>query len=156
MDNRKWELYLTRKDTIISIIGAIVTTIFYVTGFIFYSWESTNISFLSFMVALATLVLLLVYFVVGEINLRVSEKKQRYKDISYIVHYCYPSITDDQYKKYLKLAKKGIKKNKHCLMTMHFSDLRDADKWLQTNEGVKLVGKWTYQLSQANNIKIKG
>ena len=156
MDNRKWELYLTRKDTIISIIGAIVTTIFYVTGFIFYSWESTDISFLSFMISLATLVLLLVYFVVGEINLRVSEKKQRYKDISYIVHYCYPSITDDQYKKYLKLAKKGIKKNKHCLMTMHFSDLLDADKWLQTNEGVKLVGKWTYQLSQANNIKIKG
>ena len=156
MDNRKWELYLTRKDTIISIIGAIVTTIFYVTGFIFYSWESTNISFLSFMVSLATLVLLLVYFVVGEINLRVSEKKQRYKDISYIVHYCYPSITDDQYKKYLRLAKKGIKKNKHCLMTMHFSDLFDADKWLQTIEGVKLVGKWTYQLSQANNIKIKG
>lgn len=156
MDNRKWELYLTRKDTIISIIGAIVTTIFYVTGFIFYSWESTDISFLSFMVSLATLVLLLVYFVVGEINLRVSEKKQRYKDISYIVHYCYPSITDDQYKKYLKLAKKGIKKNKHCLMTMRFSDLLDADKWLQTSEGVKLVGKWTYQLSQANNIKIKG
>lgn len=155
MDNRKWELYLTQKDNIAIIVGAIISAFFYIAGLIFYSLAVRNASFLSFIVTLVALVALLIYFVIGEIQLRTSELKQRYNDISYIVHYCYPSITDKQYKTYLKLAKKGIKKNKHCLMTMHFSDLQDADKWLQTIEGVKLAKRWTYQLSQSNNIKIK-
>ena len=40
-------------------------------------------------------------------------------------------------------------------MTMHFADIKNADKWLQTEEYVPLKHKWTYQLSQENGIKIR-
>ena len=142
MDNRKSELYLTETDSRVLKIGSIIATIFYVLGLVLYVTVSRAISFGSFMVALLALVWMLIYFVIGEINLRISERNQRYKDIETIVRYCY-NMFDNQYETYLGILKATIKKNKHNLMTMHFSDFSDADKWAQTVENIKLERKWT-------------
>ena len=88
MDDRKSELYLTETDSRVLKIGSIITTIFYVLGLVLYVTVSRAISFGSFMIALLTLAWMLIYFVIGEINLRISEKNQRYKDIETIVRYC--------------------------------------------------------------------
>lgn len=68
-------------------------------------------------------------------------------------------MLSDNYRKAIqavyKACQKGIKANKHSLMTMHFADIKNADKWLQTEEHVPLKHKWTYQLSQENGIKIR-
>lgn len=154
MDNRKSELYLTEIDSRVLIIGSIITTIFYVLGLVLYVTISRVISFGSFMVALLTLVGLLIYFIIGEINLRFSERNKRYKDIETIVRYCY-NMVDNQYKTYLGIVKKTIKKNKHSLMTMQFSDFLEADKWAQMVEKIKLERKWTHQLSLEHGIKIR-
>lgn len=154
-DNRKWELSLTSLDVKVLIICSILASASFVAGLVLYAMAAILGSAFSFMFALAVLVALLIYFIVGEINLRVTERTDRYNEISKIVHYCYPTITEKQYKQYVKLAKKGIKANKHSLMTMHFADTKNADKWLQTEEHVPLKHKWTYQLSQENGIKIR-
>lgn len=154
-DNRKWELSLTSLDVKVLIIGSILASAGFVAGLVFYAMTAMFGSFASFMLSVAVLVALLIYFVIGEINLRVTERIDRYNEINKIVHYCYPTITEKQYKQYIKLAKKGIKANKHSLMTMHFADIKNADKWLQTEEHVPLKRKWTYQLSQENGIKIR-
>lgn len=154
-DNRKWELSLTSLDVKVLIVCSILASASFVAGLVLYAMTAILGSAFSFMFALAVLVALLIYFVVGEINLRVTERIDRYNEINKIVHYCYPTITEKQYKQYIKLAKKGIKANKHSLMTMHFADIKNADKWLQTEEHVPLKHKWTYQLSQENGIKIR-
>lgn len=154
-DNRKWELSLTSLDVKVLIICSILASASFVAGLVLYAMTAILGSAFSFMFTLAVLVALLIYFVVGEINLRVTERIDRYNEINKIVHYCYPTITEKQYKQYIKLAKKGIKANKHSLMTMHFADIKNADKWLQTEEHVPLKHKWTYQLSQENGIKIR-
>ena len=154
MDNRKSELYLTKTDTRVIEIGAAIATIFYVLGLVLFATVGRAISFGSFMISLLTLVWMLIYFIIGEINLRTSEKNQRYKDIETIVRYCY-HMFDNQYATYLGILKKTIKKNKHSLMTMHFSDFSEADKWAQTVENIKLERKWTHQLSLEHGIKIK-
>lgn len=154
MDDRKSELYLTETDSRVLKIGSIIATIFYVLGLVLFVTVGRAISFGSFMVALLVLVWMLIYFIVGEINLRISEKNQRYKDIETIVQYCY-NMDDDQYETYLGIVKKTIKKNKHSLMTMHFSDFLKADEWAQTVENIKLEHKWTRQLSLEHGIKIK-
>lgn len=154
-DNREWELSLTSLDVKVLIIGSILASAGFVAGLVLYAMTAMFGSFASFMLSVAVLVALLIYFVIGEINLRVTERIDRYNEINKIVHYCYPTITEKQYKQYIKLAKKGIKANKHSLMTMHFADIRNADKWLQTEEHVPLKHKWTYQLSQENGIKIR-
>ncbi len=146
-DNREWELSLTSLDVKVLIIGSILASAGFVAGLVLYAMTAMFSSFASFMLSVAVLVALLIYFVIGEINLRVTERTNRYNEISKIVHYCYPTITEKQYKQYIKLAKKGIKANKHSLMTMHFADIKNADKWLQTEEHVPLKHKWTYQLS---------
>jgi hypothetical protein len=154
MDDRKSELYLTETDSRVLEIGSTITTIFFVLGLVLYVTASRAISFGSFMVALLALVWMLIYFVIGEINLRISERNQRYKDIETIVRYCY-NMFDNQYETYLGILKATIKKNKHSLMTMHFSDFSDADKWAQTVEKIKLERKWTHQLSLEHGIKIR-
>lgn len=154
-DNRKWELSLTSLDVKVLIIGSILASAGFVAGLVLYAMAAMFGSFASFMLSVAVLVALLIYFVIGEINLRVTERIDRYNEISKIIHYCYPTITEKQYKQYIKLAKKGIKANKHSLMTMHFADIKNADKWLQTEEHAPLKHKWTYQLSQENGIKIR-
>lgn len=154
-DNRKWELSLTSLDVKVLIICSILASASFVAGLVLYAMAAMFGSFASFMFSVAVLVALLIYFVIGEINLRVTERIDRYGEINKIVHYCYPTITEKQYKQYIKLAKKGIKANKHSLMTMHFADIKNADKWLQTEEHVPLKHKWTYQLSQENGIKIR-
>lgn len=154
-DNRKWELSLTSLDVKVLIVCSILASASFVAGLVLYAMTAILGSAFSFMFALVVLIALLIYFVVGEINLRVTERIDRYNEINKIVHYCYPTITEKQYKQYIKLAKKGIKANKHSFMTMHFADIKNADKWLQTEEHVPLKHKWTYQLSQENGIKIK-
>lgn len=154
-DNRKWELHLTSPDIKVLIICSILASANFVAGLVFYAMAAMFSSAFSFMLSLAVMITLLIYFVVGEINLRVTERVDRYNEISKIIHYCYPAITEKQYKQYIKLVKKGIKANKHCLMTVHFEDFKAADKWLQTEEYAPLERKWTYQLSQENGIKIR-
>ena len=156
MDNREWELYLTKTDTRTLVIGTIIGTFCYVFSLFMAAFNFVLASTIFISLALLTAVSLLVYFVIAEIKLRTDENKTRCQEIYDIVHYCYPTITDKQYKKYLRLAKKGIRKNKHCLMTMKFSDLLNADKWAQTVEHIKLEHKWTYQLSLSHNCKIRG
>lgn len=154
-DNREWELSLTSFDVKVLIICSILASASFVAGLVLYAMTAIFGSAFSFMLSLVVMIALLIYFVVGEINLRVTERVDRYNEINKIVHYCYPVITEKQYKQYIKLAKKGIKANKHSLMTMHFADIKNADKWLQTEEHVPLEHKWTYQLSQENGIKIR-
>ena len=155
-DNRKWEVYLSSVDTKVLTIGSVFTTIAYVLGFVFYTNNILIGSVISFILAVSILFALLIYFIIGEADLRVSEKRLRYRELDKIIHYCYPSITKDQYKEYIRIAKKNIKKNNRCLMTMKFSDLKEADKWLQMEEHLPLVNKWNYSLSQSNGINIRG
>lgn len=161
-DNRKWELYLTHADNIVIINTVIICTITFVFGLfarvmsaILESSLWYNVSLISVCTTLGVLFITLSWFVIGVINLRVAEKKTRYNEIKDIVSYCYPSMDDKQYKKYLKLVKKGIRKNKHCLMTLHFDDFKLADEWAQTVEFITLENKWTYQLSQQYGYRIK-
>ena len=76
----KWVLCLTRTDVIVGTIGAVISSFFYVLGLLFYFCNSTVISFISFISALSVLVLLLVYFIIGEINLRIADKKNKPKE----------------------------------------------------------------------------
>ena len=117
-DNREWELSLTSLDAKVLIIGSILASAGFVAGLVLYAMTAMFGSFASFMLSLAVMIALLIYFVVGEINLRVTERVDRYNEISKIVHYCYPAITEKQYKQYIKLAKKGIKANSSSGRTM--------------------------------------
>lgn len=72
-DNRKWELSLTSLDVKVLIICSILASASFVAGLVLYAMAAIFGSAFSFMFALAVLVALLIYFVVGEINLRVTE-----------------------------------------------------------------------------------
>lgn len=154
MDNRKTELYLTETDQRVLVIGTIIGSVCYVFG-IFMAAISFLPSIIFISLALFVTIYLLIYFILGEIKLRYDENHNRRKEIYDIVHYCYPTITDKQYRRYWKIVKKDIKRNKRCLMTMKFEDLLNADKWAQTVEHIKLEHRWTYQLSLQNNCKIR-
>lgn len=138
-------LYLTKADISLTTLGFILMAIAFTVGIVLRFIENTAcyyISFGLFMAALIELVFTLIWLTIGEACLRKEHWKTRKNFIREVVYYCYPTITEEQYKEYYRILTDNLKKNKRNIKNMVWEDFLPADKWAQTQADIPLERKW--------------